>query len=172
MPEGPSRGFLLGGTWLRPESWLCCSPAPAGPAPAPPAVPLVWVLFCCCGGACGGAAACCGGAVGCWCWFCCCCWFLWKEKKMASLVWNEITPVIVGYAYETVSQPGEKPMWDTKVTGMPGEWSSQGLQHPHRWVQSPKEDSFSEVHLDCTVILPVRDRHPTEDAGPEERATP
>ena len=54
-----------------------------------------------------------------------------KRKKKASLVWNETTPVIVGYAYETVSQPGEKPMWDTKVTGMPGQ-RSQGLQHPHR----------------------------------------
>lgn len=55
-----------------------------------------------------------------------------KRKKKASLVWNEITPVIVGYAYETVSQPGKRPTWDTKVTGMPGEGSSQGIQHPRR----------------------------------------
>lgn len=86
-PEGPMRGFLFGGTWLRLESWLCWSPPPAPPppAPVPPAVPLVWVLFCCCCcGCCGAACGCCWGAVCCWCWFCCC-WF-WGKKRHDTVI--------------------------------------------------------------------------------------
>lgn len=85
------RGFLLGGTWLRPESWLCWSPAPAppAPAPAPAAVPLVWLLLCCCGcGCCGAACACCWGAACCWCWFCCC-WF-WGKKPHNTVTCCEL----------------------------------------------------------------------------------
>lgn len=163
-PEGPSRGFLLGGTWLRPESWLCCSPvavppAPA-PAPAPPAVPLVWVLLCCWGGACGGAAVCAGGTVGCWCWFCCCCWFL--EGKNASLVWNYINRKCLSIL-DVLSQPAGRPMWDTKVAGMAGKWSSQGLQHPQRSTCWALNGTHSLKSIQWHSNPPTRHRHPTED---------
>lgn len=109
-PEGPMRGFLLGGTWLRLESWLCCSPAPAPPppAPAPPAVPLVWVLFCCCGcGCCGAACGCCWGAVCCWCWFCCC-WFWGKERHNTVIACSEWICELYGVTDPGATVPVEK----------------------------------------------------------------
>lgn len=66
-PEGPIRGFLLGGPW----SWPCCIPPPV-PPPVVPAVPLVWAELC--------WEVACWAAVCCWFWawvwpvVCWCCW--------------------------------------------------------------------------------------------------
>ena len=75
-PEGPRRGFLLGGPW----SWPCWMPPPAL-APVAPAVPLVCAELCW-EGACCAVVCCCVCTAVCW---CCCVWFCGRGQGVGRL---------------------------------------------------------------------------------------
>ena len=98
--------------------------------------------------------------------------FLWKEKNKGKLGMERNHA-----CHCRICTWDCQPTWGETYVGHQCDWHAwrreqPGNTAPPKVSTEPQRGLALWSSLDCTVILPVRDRHSTEDTGPEERATP